>query len=516
MEAFVKDENGYLYYVPEGYSGEIDAIVYYPGAQPANDIIAFEQLAEENPDKAIIIDMYSGPKGTTDRLVGGTVDAVRGVENSHENITIGTVDIATHSMGFPFGIPAANAFTDAGYQVGSVVNLDGRYQWNEFNNLSNDTVEKFASSGIPVYNFGQTTQESVCKSNCKKLLNYGVDVTWVGCETNRPYDWEENHATINQAPVQNGLFSVLDGKAKAMTLNPTALFTENTSKMAPSQIEGYDFQSYNYETGEWTHIDETASMSKLASRAGMYSANRAGLWNINNEMSAMGTLVSDFRNNLSTYNVGTLPDRDNVALHKDELLAFKSSSSLNLLLNDSSEATNLSGLIESFKNNNVLLGDTWQLAYSKLDTYDNALKMRAEAATELGNAITDAISELEGCMTEYDNMDTSQLPEIRVELQTAKDNLATLESQKYKEVTTYDADSETYVTTTVIDEGVVAQIAVVEENIRETEKFIAALENLQATYDRVIARLNEAMEKLNAFSGSVASITPSPAYTYVA
>ena len=49
-----------------------------------------------------------------------------------------------------------------------------------------------------------------------------------------------------------------------------------------------------------------------------------------------------------------------------------------------------------------------------------------------------------------------------------------------------------------------------------TEKYIAAIEKLQATYDGVKPTLEAALAKVSAFSGEIASITPSPAYSYVA
>ena len=48
------------------------------------------------------------------------------------------------------------------------------------------------------------------------------------------------------------------------------------------------------------------------------------------------------------------------------------------------------------------------------------------------------------------------------------------------------------------------------------KKLIDAINKLQETYDRVIARIEEAMAKVSAFSGMVASINPSDNYVYTA
>ena len=211
-----------------------------------------------------------------------------------------------------------------------------------------------------------------------------------------------------------------------------------------------------------------------------------------------------------------------VRIYRDELDAFLKSSMVSSLKQDLEDTKGLSNLIKSFRNNKVLKGDSWKLAYDKLEIFDNALTERMNAADELGEAIQYAITTLQKCMDDYDMMDTSQLPELKIvydklviEQENLQNNIKTGATKIVSKGLDEDGEE---ILETVPDEDQMEnwknQLAEVNEQMTKAKKLITALEDLQKKYEEIEKVLDAAMAKVASFGSSVGNIPPSLRYTY--
>lgn len=258
-------------------------------------------------------------------------------------------------------------------------------------------------------------------------------------------------------------------------------------------------------------VGKPLSVSDYTNRyVGGTTARATQLKNASNDLD-----ISSLFTNLKTSSGG-------IKIYRDELDAFINSSMLSNLTQDIEETKGISNLIKSFRNNMILKGDSWKPAYDKLDMFDNALTERMNAADELGEAISFAITTLQACMKDYDMMDTSQLPELKVvfeQLKTERDSLnASIEAGATKTVSKgVDKDGKEILDTVTDYDQINAwksKLAEIDTQIEKANKLITSLEELERKYKEIEKVLDAAMAKVAKFSSSAASIPPSLRYSY--
>ena len=513
-----KDYGSFYMYVPEGYTGPLDAVIYYPSNTPdmgneRTETYPFEQYAMENQDKIVIINkqIYYDSDAP--------FEALSELQSSGE-VQVGNLEIMAHSKTDTAAVKATIAATEHGYHVAHTSTLDSNGSLSRFNPrrdgedtqgngiiraLTPTEINQFANTGSMLVCFEQSGSG---KSQLNEFINQlepgnEVPMMYVTCKLPGAPDmdaWNRNHKSMVVDTVNGGYINVLDGTG---------------SLELGGRIKEYTFETYDYSIGGWvSHTQEEAeqilasygqSLSDYIPSTLPYNINNGSLVNIS---------ASDIEFNLDVA-IGSLPSSDNLLVYRDELSAFLSSSMLSSLSNDASEANGLNSLISSFMTNTILKGDSWNMAYSKLGIYNEKLNARAAAAIELGDTLRNAISQLLGCMGEYDKIDTSELPELKATLEQLKSDLEILKSQLMKEVTYTDSKGDRY-TKSEEDPEVRRRINEVNEEIAEIEKLIKVIEKLQATYNSVRPQLEAALAKVSEFSHEVASIEPSQVYTYVA
>ena len=519
-----KDCGSFYMRVPEGYTGPLDAVIYYPSNTPAMgnesaETYPFETYAAANPDKIVIINkqVYYDSDAVYETLSE--------MNNSGE-VQVGLIDIFTHSKSDTAGIKSAIAADNFGFQVAHNSSMDSNGSLSRFNTrrngeivdyndngvpirisaLSHEEINAFADTGSMLVLFEQTGSGKTQLNEFINQLEPGKEVPmmYVTCKLPGAPDmsaWNRNHKSMVVDPINGGYIDALHGTG-SITLDG-------------GRIKDYSFEMYDYSTNSWKSYTQDEAEQILAS----YGQNLRDY--------IPSTLPSDINTgklvNISADGiridlgaaVGNLPSRDNLLVYKGELSSFLGSSMLSALSTDASDSSRLINLINNFISNGILKGESWNIAYEKLGIYNEKLNERIMAANELGEALRSAVSALLGCMTDYDMIDTSKLEELKQQVIELERLIADLYTHLYKEETYTDEKGNTC-KKTVKDEGVERQIKALEEEKREIEKYIAAIEKLQATYDGVKPTLEAALAKVSAFSNEIASITPSPSYSYVA
>ena len=317
-----------------------------------------------------------------------------------------------------------------------------------------------------------------------KYSNAGMDVDFIG--------GSQDHGRQFHDAVKDGLltsYGASDSKTEESTRSLLASRSEIGRRMLT--LKDGEYQDLNIDDSV-ARIGATTASAPIASPYAPITPTV--------QVSSSDIIVN------AKSSIGGLPSKENLTLNKAELDAFLNSSALAALTTDTTDASNLKSLIAGFKNNGVLVGDVWNLAYDKLDQYDSALSERAEAANELGTAIRNAITELQECMDKYSVMDTSELPEIETELENLKTQRDQLAASQW-----YENDDGEIVEDTTVTEALTA----IDNNITEVNEYVTAMKTVQETYDKVVKDIETAMEKVQKFSTAVANITPSQKYVFV-
>ena len=519
-----KDCGSFYMRVPEGYTGPLDAVIYYPSNTPdmgneGAETYPFEAYAAANPDKIVIInkEIYYDSDAVYETLSE--------MNNSGE-VQVGLIDIFTHSKTDTAGIKSAIAADNFGFQVAHNSSLDSNGSLSRFNTRRDGEIVDYNDNGVPIRinalsheeinAFADTgsmlvlfEQSGSGKSQLNEFINQlepgkEVPMMYITCKLpGAPDDaaWNRNHKSMVLDPINGGYIDALNGTGSL--------------SLEGGRIKSYSFEMYDYSTHDWKSYTQDEAEQILASYGQSLRDYLPSALPSSIDTGKLVNISADgIRINLEAA-VGNLPSRDDLLVYKDELSAFLNSSMLAALATDASDSSNLINLINNFISNSILKGESWNIAYEKLGVYNEKLNERIMAANELGETLRSAVSALLGCMTEYDVIDTSKLEELKEEVHRLEESIADLNTRlyKYEEYTDEHGNSGTR---KVKDEGVQDQIDALEEQKREIEKYIAAIEKLQATYDGVKPTLEAALAKVSAFSGEIASITPSPAYSYVA
>ena len=524
-----KQYGGCGVYIPEGYDGTLDVIVYCPGAGGGNangkiggqigaDTIPYQELIQTNPDKIIIYDNSIG--GT---YINDIVSALQQID-SQDNITVGAIDVNAHSAGDKGSIRTSIALDEAGFTVANVNVFDGdstlhMCEYKDAHAVTSSEWQQFAETGatLNVFSRGQAVNTWMEQDRLTNVAStFGIPATYTICEFEGNRDWGELHAALNRDLVVNGFMDVFDGKTDSVSFTVRLTEDDYPGQIAPrpAYVTGFiSSESFDPETNQWTitytkaedGTDISGMISSLSRNAYLYSGMAEAttlIGDANNELNRMLTQIN--ASNLDGA-IGSLPSRDNLLVYKDELSAFLSSQSLSALVTDTEDANALNGVLANFVGNNILIGDIWNLAYQKIGVYDTRINERIQTAMELESTLRSAVSTLLNSMGEYSKLNTSDLDALK---ELSRQLEAQISSLKAQIAAAEAAEQDT--------SGLVAALRKVESDKIEVDKEITAIENLQAAYDQVRPSIEAAIGKVAEFSSKVSSITPSQAYTYVA
>ena len=506
-------------FIPEGYTGPLDAIVYCAGSGGGKgaDSIPYREIAKENPDRIIVYSLGVG--GSDEKQI---VSILQGINAEGGDISVGTIDVNGHSSGDKGAISQTVALDEAGFTVGSTNIFDGdstlhMCAYGDYGAVTKDTWMKFEQTGaqLNVFSRGKAVNTSMEKDRLQTVASrFGIPATYTICDFEGNKAWDELHAATNRDLVANGFMDVIDGKTDSVSFT-VKLTSDDYSSIAPraAYVSGFiSSESYNPETGEWTVTytqaangdDYSGMFAALSRNSSLYQGGAqlaATIAGTNNQLDQILT-------QLGTLNMsgafGSLPSRDNLLVYKDELSAFLGSPSLSALTTDVDDSNKLNSLLSGFVGNTVLKGDIWNLAYQKIGLYDTRLNERIQVAVELESTLRNAVTQLLGCMGEYAKLDTSNLDELKQ----LSDNLQKQIDYLNQQIQAAGKDDDI--------SGLLAALARVQKDKEEVDKEIRAIELLQQTYDQVRPSIEAAIEKVSSFGNTISSITPSQIYTYVA
>ena len=497
-----KDCGSYFMYVPENVDSTLNVAIYYPGAGGAyslngNDAIGWVDYVEKYPNQVVIINKGCSDNSAT--IFGDLNDS---------GLDYGVVNVYCHSLGDVAGRQTAANAADYGFDANFLSVMDSNSQLATFEKMSPEEARKLADNNTTVVLFNQRDW-AMDANRTRVLTDAGVPLMYITCKTDvSNMQWNDtNHALINAQPIQNGYPSLLTGEISSLPI-------EDTPVRGSHQILEYEFNWYDYDTNSWVSLTQEQAETTLAAQGRSLSAVLSTLPYQANSASPVNLANVDIRFNLEAA-VGNLPSRDSLVLYSDELSAFLGSSMLSGLTTDASESSNLINLINGFISNTTLKGESWNMAYTKLGVYNDMLNERITAANELGETLRSAVSALLSAMNGYSKVDTSELETLKQLVIQLTNQIEILKQQLWKEEKHTDKYGNT-TTVRVKDEGVEREIIRVEHEKEEAEKMIKTIEKVQQTYDSVRPQLEGALAKVSAFSSKVASVTPSPSYTYVA
>ena len=255
------DRGSYYIYIPKNCDNYTDAVIYYPGADGARgsgyDSKAIENYAKRNPNQIIIVNKSCSEN--TQNIFNG----LHSLESSG-NFKIRNINILSHSAGQQSAINTAAKGGNNGFNVKYVGVLDSAFKLDNLN-VSDAEAQALARSGTTAVFFDQSDYGRT--NNLGKLIKYGVPIVYVKCNTGTD-DWGYNHATINSAPVENGLIGLMSGDISTMGNN--------------GKIKSYEYWTYDYDNHGWKRISKEEA-EKLMSNGDYITAS---LLNINNLISS--------------------------------------------------------------------------------------------------------------------------------------------------------------------------------------------------------------------------------------
>ena len=208
-------------------------------------------------------------------------------------------------------------------------------------------------------------------------------------------------------------------------------------------------------------------------------------------------------------------------IYADELAAAAGSSTFNSLGNSSDSATSLNSTIDSFISNSAqqLQGEAWDKVRAKLGEYNIVLKEQARVAGVLGEAIVKAVNMLKECLgDEYNYLDSSQLPELESKKTQIAASIESLEKSLYTYEKIDKKDDNGNVTGTetkqVFHDDVQKELNTAKENLKEIEKKIKKIQEMEGVYAQAEAILSAAWAEVEAFRSKASALTPSSIVTY--
>ncbi|MBR7042000.1 MAG: hypothetical protein IKI04_00705, partial [Bacilli bacterium] len=503
--------------VPENATEDTDVVLYIrPGGSDFPP--GYEGVVADEPDKIIVYG--TAGDGFTPEEIPGVIHEIE----EKNDVSVGVIDVNAHSRTDRYAIQATNNLYDSGYTVGHTTILDGNSTFTFMDSrisgkgLTNADWQKFATTGseLNVFSRGADGLYQLEKDRLGIAINNGVPITYTLCDFDGNSSWEEKHASVPRDLLANNLMGIYDGTSNTFSFDRRLTKADNSYIDAnPAHVTGFKWSdTYDYDQNKWVRTydrdtdgyDYSGLVNRLGSSSSIYHTPISGggttlaplMTNVHDEISRMSTLLGTFSGSFNS-SIVDLPQSENLVVCREELEAFKSSPILTNLQSTIAEAGNLQNLIASFRNNGLLKGDVWNLAYDKLDVYDEALSKMAEAAGNLGKAISNAIDQLLACYDRYpdipaDKIQTSNLSELTTELSNLRTSLESIP----KEIESYDpvTKKSTMVTNPYYTEMV--------EKINNLQHLVDAITDFKETYERVKIELDAAMEELKAFGGMVA------------
>lgn len=201
-------------------------------------------------------------------------------------------------------------------------------------------------------------------------------------------------------------------------------------------------------------------------------------------------------------------------IHVDALTDLGKSNTVKQLNNESTE---MEQTIDGFVNSTILVGDEWQGVKDKFAIYKVALGKRSKAATDLFNAINEAIKLLLDYLGEDTYLTYEMLDEMKAEKTKAEQLIVSLQNKmdmvRIIEVTDDDGfviKKKEYVYN-IFDRREFQNSINHYKNviIPEIERLIAKIEGLPAKYKEAEGIINTAAASINSFNNTVNNINPS-------
>lgn len=207
-------------------------------------------------------------------------------------------------------------------------------------------------------------------------------------------------------------------------------------------------------------------------------------------------------------------------VYLDEIDAFLSSGTTDILTKDSTESNNVNEAIMEFVDlsKGKLVGTNWDGYRNKFSALNKAIQTRISLAKKLGAAIQEALQLLKDYLGEDQMLDTSQLQEYKKQrdiCQNSIDNLNAMLTET-TEVRYTDENGQTRITTTALYDAneVRAQISQAQETLKELDRLITKIEGLDAVYSQAEAILQTAFSGIASFQSEVESVVPDATYSY--
>ena len=189
-------------------------------------------------------------------------------------------------------------------------------------------------------------------------------------------------------------------------------------------------------------------------------------------------------------------------VYLSEINATLNSNIIPALTTDSQEGQTVQTAVTSYINDSPeqLKGDFWDKTRQKMEIYNTSIKTRIEVASDLADAIKQALTKLRDYLGEDEMLDTDKLPEYRRQRQICLDAI--------EQLTAYAKDSR--YNSAELQE----QIEQAKATLAELDRIIAKIEGLEPVYNEAMRILQEAASKIPPFESAVKDIKPSGIYTY--
>ena len=207
-------------------------------------------------------------------------------------------------------------------------------------------------------------------------------------------------------------------------------------------------------------------------------------------------------------------------VYLDEINAFLSSGTNDVLAVDAREGSNIGNALTSFVSTSgeKLVGVHWDNYRETFDSFNKAIQARIALANKLGAAIEEALTLLKNYLGEDQMLDSSQLGEYKTQRQNCQNCIDNLNSMLSQTTTVRYTDSAGNVVTQTVPlydaNEIRAQIATAQETLKELDRLITKIEGLDAVYAQAEAILQAAFQDITVFQGQVEAITPHPTYSY--
>lgn len=194
-------------------------------------------------------------------------------------------------------------------------------------------------------------------------------------------------------------------------------------------------------------------------------------------------------------------------IYKDDLVDANGSTLISKLESSSENAKRISTLIYSFNSTSksYLKGSGYDAVRKKMELYIDAFDKYSKICEHLISAIKASNNTMINYMEDYDSLDNSFIVEIETNLNDAKRTLGILESYTTVEKT---EGTEESTDDNKVRIGSDKEIATCRQNIRELEKELELLKNLDSTVSTAWKNMNLVEGDINLYSNAITSINP--------